>query len=380
MASSTSGSIDCYAVLGVQPSVSASDLARQYRQLSRSYHPDRAGGVRDNNDRFLEITAAYEVLSDPESRVAYDVRHGYNLRSRAELLRDCIASHNSSVMAKSAAGEEEVSGLTSAPSDTFTPVDGDDDEDYIPPKPSRPTPHHHHRSSSALFTATPVRGTDEMNAQRYRTVVISKPSPLHEEGYYLGRPDWWGMRLSMCRPIALVSCDGSAAAIPVPSVIKEVNGRPVRPGESVSAVLSTSFRRKRSRLSVFEEEELHPSHIQSLDAVSCSSSSSSSRVKLVELQLKVTFCRRFYHLVGSLHLLNEEEQLGSLVPDDKKSEMPELFTSPTTILSVNHLPVVNGEQLREALQKVGLTYHEGQTTPASDPPLLECCVLDGLPS
>jgi len=62
---------DFYAVLGVEPTASAKEITRAYRKLARELHPDtRTGGGSD--DRFKQVTAAYEVLSDPAKREEYD--------------------------------------------------------------------------------------------------------------------------------------------------------------------------------------------------------------------------------------------------------------------------------------------------------------------
>ncbi|KCV70007.1 hypothetical protein H696_03475 [Fonticula alba] len=61
-----------YDVLGVSPDVSEGDLRRAYRRLALQYHPDKNP---NSEDKFKEITAAYEVLSDPEKREVYD-RYG----------------------------------------------------------------------------------------------------------------------------------------------------------------------------------------------------------------------------------------------------------------------------------------------------------------
>jgi DnaJ-class molecular chaperone with C-terminal Zn finger domain len=57
---------DYYAILGVPRDASAEDIKRAYRRLARKYHPD-VNGDAEAHDRFQEINAAYEVLSDRRS-------------------------------------------------------------------------------------------------------------------------------------------------------------------------------------------------------------------------------------------------------------------------------------------------------------------------
>lgn len=59
---------DLYAVLDLTPDASPEDVKRAYRRKAREHHPD-AGG---DEERFKEVTQAYEVLSDPERRRRYD--------------------------------------------------------------------------------------------------------------------------------------------------------------------------------------------------------------------------------------------------------------------------------------------------------------------
>src|SRR3954462_5814318 len=63
---------DYYAVLGVAPEASDKDVTRAYRKLAKQYHPDANPGNKDAEDRFKEVAAANDVLSDPEKRKAYD--------------------------------------------------------------------------------------------------------------------------------------------------------------------------------------------------------------------------------------------------------------------------------------------------------------------
>ncbi|HEX6361502.1 MAG TPA: DnaJ C-terminal domain-containing protein [Albitalea sp.] len=62
---------DYYATLGVGRDAAPEDIKRAYRKLARKYHPD-VSKEPDAEARFKEVSEAYEALSDPEKRAAYD--------------------------------------------------------------------------------------------------------------------------------------------------------------------------------------------------------------------------------------------------------------------------------------------------------------------
>lgn len=64
---------DLYATLGVHRNATDEEIKRAYRELARRYHPDSNPEDPQAEERFKEITAAYEVLRDPERRRRYDV-------------------------------------------------------------------------------------------------------------------------------------------------------------------------------------------------------------------------------------------------------------------------------------------------------------------
>lgn len=63
---------DYYKVLGVTKTATQEDIKKSYRKLARKYHPDANKGDSEAEERFKEISEAYDVLSDDKRRKEYD--------------------------------------------------------------------------------------------------------------------------------------------------------------------------------------------------------------------------------------------------------------------------------------------------------------------
>ena len=64
--------VDYYEVLGVGKKASREEISKAFRKLAKKYHPDRNRGDKAAEKRFKQISAAHEVLGDPEKRRKYD--------------------------------------------------------------------------------------------------------------------------------------------------------------------------------------------------------------------------------------------------------------------------------------------------------------------
>jgi molecular chaperone DnaJ len=63
---------DFYNILGVTRNASDSEIKKAYRKLAMKYHPDKHQGDKVSEEKFKEVTEAYETLKDPKKKVIFD--------------------------------------------------------------------------------------------------------------------------------------------------------------------------------------------------------------------------------------------------------------------------------------------------------------------
>ncbi|MFM2103685.1 MAG: hypothetical protein RL740_772 [Actinomycetota bacterium] len=63
---------DYYAILGVDKKADSATIKKKYRQLARELHPDKTKGDKKLEDKFKEVSEAYDILSDDKKRSEYD--------------------------------------------------------------------------------------------------------------------------------------------------------------------------------------------------------------------------------------------------------------------------------------------------------------------
>ena len=84
---------DLYEILGVARKATGEEIKRAYRKLAKKYHPDVNPGNKVAEEKFKEVTAAFEVLSDEKRRKLYDefgpdsLRSGFDEKRAAEYRR-----------------------------------------------------------------------------------------------------------------------------------------------------------------------------------------------------------------------------------------------------------------------------------------------------
>src|SRR2546429_9066603 len=63
---------DYYDILGVKRDADEEEIKKSYRKMAVKFHPDKNPGDKAAEESFKEIGEAYEALSDPQKRAAYD--------------------------------------------------------------------------------------------------------------------------------------------------------------------------------------------------------------------------------------------------------------------------------------------------------------------
>ena len=63
---------DPYSVLGVTKSASADEVKKAFRKLAKKYHPDQNKGDPKAQEKFAEVSSAYEILGDDKKRAQFD--------------------------------------------------------------------------------------------------------------------------------------------------------------------------------------------------------------------------------------------------------------------------------------------------------------------
>jgi curved DNA-binding protein CbpA len=91
-ATQTQAPVDYYEILQISPNAEPETVHRVYRLLAQRFHPDNHETGSD--DRFRQLTEAYEVLSDPQRRAKYDIVHTQQRQDRWRLVASGAQSEN----------------------------------------------------------------------------------------------------------------------------------------------------------------------------------------------------------------------------------------------------------------------------------------------
>lgn len=110
--------LDCYALLRLAPDADQTTISRAYRKLALRYHPDNL--ETGDNEMFLRLSRAYQVLGDPEKRALYDLARTGGSPLRKDLGRNANAARSRS----SHSGPATVSVPSPVPEPTYYCGDG----------------------------------------------------------------------------------------------------------------------------------------------------------------------------------------------------------------------------------------------------------------
>jgi molecular chaperone DnaJ len=82
------GAKDYYQILGVKENASASEIKRAYRSLAKQYHPDKNPNNKEAEEKFKNISEAYDILSDPKKKQQYDQMRKFGMGGQGFDFRD----------------------------------------------------------------------------------------------------------------------------------------------------------------------------------------------------------------------------------------------------------------------------------------------------
>jgi curved DNA-binding protein len=82
--------LDYYEIMQLSPNADHETVHRVYRLLAQRYHPDN--GETGNSEVFVRLTEAFQILSDPEKRAAYDARHSAEKKLRWKIFDQAVVA------------------------------------------------------------------------------------------------------------------------------------------------------------------------------------------------------------------------------------------------------------------------------------------------
>jgi len=94
--------LDFYEILQLSPNADHETVHRVYRLLAQRYHPDNADS--GNAEQFVQLTEAFQILSDPEKRAAYDARHSSEKQLRWKIFDQAVVATGPEVEKRKRAG------------------------------------------------------------------------------------------------------------------------------------------------------------------------------------------------------------------------------------------------------------------------------------